>query len=628
MDNPEPTRPLPAGVRRRWPLPRLWAVALVTFRQGMRMRLWILVPLAILVLVLADLSSARFDPVFEAVPAAVSTSLLVMAVLAVVVGIFMATYSLPAEIESKVVYTLVSKPLSRTEIVVGKTLGMSLLLLAMLAVVGLGAYVYITIRAVGIQALAARRLEESRPRAIHPADLNALEAAARHGPLMTYRYQVVNAGPEAAIHFAPEAAPPPGSLWALGETGMRLIWDLSKTPLAEWAAAGPCTLRLTLEGRRPPGTPREPVQISVALANPRVKRRQEPPGLDRQGPLHAVIVSVPTSGALEIPVVAADVPPVKGVLNLPPPGELLLEVMAEKAGDVVGAKAGALGVEGPAGERLAIEGPPEVRASAELVGKAMLVGRPQFPREVAVFRFADVPPHVLAGGDTPVELGFSLDAWGPAMEQPAAEATFVKPDTGEQRTMRFTPESHRSTLLYLDRTFWHGGPLEVRLECLTADDFLGLVPQSVRLRLPGGPFALHLAKAGFHVWLFGTVLAAAAVVFSTRFTWFVSILGALAFFIVGVSRDFILNSTIIGDAALRLARWGDALAHWSGWLNLTQHLVLPLPDLRAMLPGEAVSMGQVVPLAELGASFGWAMLGVAILIVAGALLFKHREVAA
>jgi len=627
MDNRPPPRPSPAGLRQRWPLRRLWAVALVTFRQGMRMRLWILVPLAIVVLVLADLSSPRFDPVFEAVPAAMSTSLLVMTVLAVVVGIFMATYSIPAEVESKVAYTVVTKPVSRSEIVVGKTLGMSLLVLAMLVPVGLGAYIYITIRSGGVQTLAAERLAEARPRAIHPADLNAMEEVARQGPLMTFRYQEADAGPEPAVHFAPDAAPTPGLRWIVGESGMRMAWDLTPTPLAEWAAAGPCVLHFSLEARRPPGAPEDPVRVLVGLSNPRGKHRAEPAGDDRQGPVHEVAVAVPASGDLEVPVVAPDVSPAKGVLNLPAPGELVLDVLVEKAGHVVGAKAGALRLVGPAGQQATAARGPDISASQPL-GRAMLVGRPQLPRQMAVFRFDNIPAHVLGQGDTAVELGFSLDAWGPATEQPAAEATFIKPDTGEQRTLRFTPESHRSTLVYVDRAFWHGGPLEVRVECLTADDYLYLVPRSVQLRLVGGPFALHLAKAAFHVWLFGTVLAAAAVVFSVRFTWFVSILGTLAFVLLSVLRDFALHQTPIGYPALLLTKWGLPLTRWSGWPSLAQHLALPIPDLRAMLPGEAVNGGEVIPWTQLGASFGWAMFGVAVLLVIAALLFRNREVAA
>ena len=104
-----------AGRRSRWPVRRTWAIALVTFRQGMRMRLWVLVPLAVLSLILADLSSPRFDPVLEGIPAAISTSLFVMSVLAVIVGIFFATYSIPTEIESHVATSVAVKPVSRGE---------------------------------------------------------------------------------------------------------------------------------------------------------------------------------------------------------------------------------------------------------------------------------------------------------------------------------------------------------------------------------------------------------------------------------------------------------------------------------------------------------------------------------
>ena len=627
MDNPPRTPISPPAARRRWPWPRVWGIALVTFRQGMRLRLWILVPVAMFVLVLADLYSPRFDPVFESVPAAMSTSLLVMAVLAAVIGIFLATYSIPAEVESKVVFSVVTKPVSRAEIVSGKTLGISLLILAMLAVVGLGAYLYIWIRAGGIQALAARRLEEARPRATHPADLNALEAAAKHGPLVTFRYQAIESLPETDIHFAAGAPPAPGVRWVLGETGMRLIWDLAKTSVAEWARAGRCMLRVNLETRRPEAAPAEPVQISVTLANPKVNRTQVQPPLDAtQAPVSRMVVEVPASGIVEIGVLASDAPSAKGAMNLPPPGELSLEIMAIKAGCAVGAKAGAVRATGPDGQQVALSEEPTSQVALEF-GRVMLVGRPELPRQVAVFRFPGIPEDVLGPGDTAVEIGMSVDAWAPAMILPAAEATF-RTLSGKEKTFRFTPEGMRSTVLYIDRGFWHGGPLEVRLECLTADDFLGLVPQSVRLRLEGGPFAIHFAKAGLYVWLLGTVLAAAGVVLSTRFTWFTSILGTFAFLILSMSRDFILHSTALGNLAVRLAKGGDSVVRWGGWLNLTQHLVLPLPDLRAMIPGEAVSTGCVIPLGELGALFGWAMLGVVLLLVAGTLMFRKREVAA
>ena len=621
---------------------RIWAVALITFRQGIRMRLWVLAPIAVLVLILTDLWSPRFDLVFEGVPAAIGASLLVMTVLAVVLGVFFATYSIPAEIETKVSYSVVTKPLGRWEIVAGKTAGMSVLVLVMLALVGAGAYGYILARAGGIQSLAAQRLEETRPRAAHPADLNALEAAARDGPLSTYRYRTVDSGPDVRIHFAPDMPPQPGVRWILGDTSMLLRWNLGETPLREWVASGPGRLRIALKVYPPPEADAPPAKVNVALASrgPDGRAAFELP--DGRTPLVlAVTVEVPPSGVIEVPVAGSMVKPVKEALNVPPSGDVILEVgaaspgslvgSAEGAGRLIGAAAGAVTIVGPAGQEFHLDAAPEDRPASD-IARAYLYGRAELPRQVAVFRFDDVPSSVLGSGSTAVEIGLSIDAWSPATVEPAAEATFLNPVTGRREALTFTPEGHHATLLYLDRDFWHGGPLEVRLACLTAKDSISLVPGSVRLRLDGGPFAIHFARAILRVWLFGTVLAAVAVLPSTRFTWYTSILGTAVLLLACFMRDFLrgvlLQETWVGYVAFRAAAWAKSCWDWRGWDDLAGRAVLPLPDVWALLPDDTVSMGQVIPLTEMAASFGWAALATVALVAAGAYLLKKREVAA
>ncbi|MBE3069127.1 MAG: ABC transporter permease subunit [Planctomycetes bacterium] len=625
MTAPEPRQPAsPATRRRRLPGRRLWAVALVTFRQGMRMRLWILAPLAVVILVLADLSSQRFDPVFEAVPAAVGTSVLVMAVLAVVLGIFFATYSIPAEMESKVAFSVVTKPVSRGEIVAGKTVGMALLMAALLLMVAAGAYVYITVRAGGIQSLAAERLEEARPRAVHPADLNALEVAARRGPLLTYRYQDADSGPDVAIHYAAEAPTGPEVRWILGRTGMRLRWTLPGSPLREWLASGPGRLRLALDARRPAARPDEPLKLLVmadaagAEAQP---RREGPP------PTRMVEITIPAEGPVEVPVTSPDSPPIRDILNLPAAGDVTLDVMLDNLGALVGARAASLVLVGPGGQESPVAAAPEANVARQF-GRAMLVGMPDLPREVAVFRFADVPASVLAPGDVAVELGFTLDAWKPATIQSAALATFVNPRTGAEKTFQFTPEGNHATLLYLDPEFWHGGPIEARLECLTADDYMGLLPGSVRLRLDGGPFALHLAAATARVWLFGTVLAAVGVFVSARLSWYVSILAMCPLLIFGIAREAVSQFPLMQYVQARVVAAAQEAVPWSGWDDLVRHVIIPFPDLGGLLPPDSVNLGQAMSGADLASACGWAALGVAVFVAAGALLLRHREVAA
>jgi len=611
---------------------RTWAVALVTFRQGMRMRLWILVPLAVSVLILTDLSSPRFDPVFEGIPAAVGTSLLVMAVVAVVLGVFFATYSIPAEMETKVSYSVATKPVGRWEVVAGKTVGMSILVLAMLALIGAGAYGYVLARAGGIRSLAARRLEEARPRAAHPADVNALEAAARNGPLTTYRYRTVDAGPDVQIHFPPDMPPEPGVRWILGETSMPLRWNLSETPLREWVASGTVRLRIALRVCPPSQGNKTPVKVNVWLVSESPDVAAGPPTPDEAPHLvRQVVAEVPPSGVLEVPVAGPLAQPVEGVLNVPPSGKIHLDITAETAGRLLGAAAGAVRIIGPAGREFHLQAAPQDRPSADRDG-AYLVGRTELPRQMAVLRFDNVPGDVLGSADTAVEIRLRLEAWSPATVQPAAKATFLNPATRRRKALTFTPEGHHATLLYLDRAFWHGGPLEVHLECLTADDSIGLVPGSVRLRLDGGPFAVHFAKAILCVWFFGTVLAAVGVLPSTRFTWYTSILGTAVLLLASFMRDFLrgflLRETWVRDVAWRVARWAEAHWEWDGWDDLAEHVVVPLPDVWALLPDDTVSMGQVIPLTQMAVSFGWAALGTVVLVSVGAYLLRKREVAA
>jgi len=257
-----------------------------------------------------------------------------------------------------------------------------------------------------------------------------------------------------------------------------------------------------------------------------------------------------------------------------------------------------------------------------------LVGRPQPPRQVAVFEFKDVPPEIIGHAEATLEVSCSVDSYSPALIQTTAQMTMRKPNTGQEATFHFSPESRRPTLLPIEQSFWHGGSLEVRLECLTEEDFLGVFPGSMRLRLPGGPFVWNFTKAILRVWLFGTVLASIGILLSTRLTWFVSILGAIVLLVLGTCRDFLLGSTPLGKMAWKLTQWhGDQLDTAFGrWF--AQHLVLPVPDFSALLPGTRIGLGEVMPLADLGAAMGWTLAAVVVAVAIGSFLMKRREVAA
>ena len=706
------------------------------------MHLWILAPLAILVFIAVDSYSPRFDPVFDTIPAAVGTALFIMTTLAVVVGVFFATYSIPTEVETRVAYTLLTKPVGRLELVAGKTVGMSLLLLGMLGIVWVGAYGYFVARGSGVQALAQQRRHEALPRVRHTADLNALEAVAQRGPLLTYRYRRADSGPDIEIHHPARTAPDGNIRWILGDSGARLRWNLAETPLRSWrdlylafqvaaqtADAARGAFRLNLQAREAgdevtareafgvgmqklreaadiwdraaslwedysracaQSTPPAPAdafyrriassmgkaaeafaRIPAELTEENLREsvdcipdfrlppwqanlildlavRAPPEAPDQATPLTFQIVpltplggqgaeavpgteadqdhlnlEIAESKTLTIPLVLPGSETPGDVLRLPAQGELRLELRCRGPGHLVGVRPAALRVVGPAGET--VEGPRDSELVSESFRRRQLiVGRFSEPRQVAVFRFQDIPRGILGIGDIPVEVDFALHAWSPTTLEATARITFLKPGEKDSLAILFTPEMHHSSLLYLDRKFWNGGPLEARLECLTNGDSFGLSPESVRLRLDGGPLALNFAKATLQVWFFGTVLAAAGVLLSTRFSWFVSIFAAIAFFIVGMLRQFILSATPVGEAARELSsRAGES----SLWTWLTGFFVPPIPNLRSLLPDESVNLGEVLPLASLATTLGWAALAVLVTVLLGAYLFRTREVA-
>jgi len=713
------------------------------------MHLWIMAPLAILVFIAVDWYSPRFDPVFDTIPAAVGTALFIMTALAVVVGVFFATYSIPAEVETRVAYTLITKPVGRLELVAGKTLGMSLLLLAMLGIVWAGAYAYFVARGSDVQALAEQRRKEVLPLARYEADLNALEAVVQRGPILTYRYRRPDSGPDIEIHHpasprgVPAGTAPDGNVrWILGDSGTRLRWNLAATPLRSWfnlylafqvaaqtADAARGAFRLNLQAREagdevtareafgvgmqklrdaadawdraarlwenysqalaqstppapanefyrriaasmgnaaeafarlpadlteenlpesiaripdfrlppwqaqlildltvraPPEAPDQPTPITLQVVPLTLGDGQGAEAVpDTEAARYALNLEIAGPQTLTLPLILSESETPGDVLRLPARGDLRLELRCRGPGHLVGLKPAAVRLVGPAGET--VQGPEEAELISEFFRRRQWIGgRASEPRQVAVFRFKDVPREILGPGDVPVEVGFAPAAWSPTTLETTARITFLKPGEDDSVTILFTPEMHHSSLLYLDRKFWNGGPLEARLECLTNEDSFGLLPESVRLRLDGGPFTLNFAKAALQVWLFGTVLAAAGVFLSTRFSWFVSIFAAIALFIVCMSRQFILSATPVGEAARELSsRAGES----SLWTWLTGFFVPPIPNLRSLLPDESVNLGEVLPLASLATTLGWAALAVLVTVLLGAYLFRTREVA-
>lgn len=101
---------------------RVWAISTVCFRDAIRRKaLWI-TPLAMIGVVIVYFLSAPDDET-DAVRLIVKCCTFTSALVVTVIALITAATNLPREIENRVVFTIVTKPVTRLEIIVGKVLG-------------------------------------------------------------------------------------------------------------------------------------------------------------------------------------------------------------------------------------------------------------------------------------------------------------------------------------------------------------------------------------------------------------------------------------------------------------------------------------------------------------------------
>ena len=176
---------------------RAWAISSVSFAESIRRRVLWITPLAIL----GVLAVAQFlDPVdpADAIRQTIKVCLFASGLVVTMTAIILACTNLPKEIDSRVIYTIVTKPTTRLEIVLGKVIGFARVSGAILLIMGLFTLVYVQLKAwraeawvkeqaaanpndAAIQNLAHTRLLATRD-LVEPAVLNVYSRTPMGGP--------------------------------------------------------------------------------------------------------------------------------------------------------------------------------------------------------------------------------------------------------------------------------------------------------------------------------------------------------------------------------------------------------------------------------------------------------------
>lgn len=120
---------------------RLWAIAKLSFMEAIRRKVLVVFVIFIVLSMFAGwLLDLRSDH-----PAQLYITFVLSAtnLLVLLLGLFISTFSLPADIKNRTIYTIVTKPVRATEIVIGRMIGFSLIGSMILAVLGLFSYIFV-----------------------------------------------------------------------------------------------------------------------------------------------------------------------------------------------------------------------------------------------------------------------------------------------------------------------------------------------------------------------------------------------------------------------------------------------------------------------------------------------------
>jgi hypothetical protein len=131
---------------RRFSLTRTWAISGVCFDESIRKKVLWITPLAIIAVIGITQFQRAIDEQ-DAVRQSVKICLFATGLVVILTSIILACTNLPKEIESRVIYTILTKPTTRLELVLGKVIGFARVSLTIVAIMGLFTWVYLRITA-------------------------------------------------------------------------------------------------------------------------------------------------------------------------------------------------------------------------------------------------------------------------------------------------------------------------------------------------------------------------------------------------------------------------------------------------------------------------------------------------
>lgn len=631
----------------RLSLGRIWAIGGVCFRDAIRRKVLWVTPLAMLGVILVSLLQHPVDQP-DAIRQTIKFCFFASGLVVTIIALITAATNLPREIESRVVFTIVTKPVTRLEIVLGKIVGFARVSAAMLLIMGIFTVGYLHLRAWYLgrqitQTLESPQLDPAQREWLqHFKDEGLLFSQTIHKPFKLAQYAQIPDTKEqklyilggaqdaiAAFTIDPSIVEDPQFKGAV----YRLAFNIPFRPAPNLQAlpAGAPTpqpgVSPLILGADAENVLINPQQLSKPGADPNdseaasgiVPLDQPSPGIDIPANLMSQLAqNVRTFNVQMIPssdrflYEITDVPVTLQVITVDAQGQPVIRELQPNDRPLT------RGSVGRSGQQL--------RAAENGV------------QPLAIFRFRNVPTPEAINGRVPFELKVGIDRSGAdsdVEDKTTLEVTVVDRKQGKHfdQAELVNVENRRTAFFTVPAEWVQSSEFDVVLKNRTPGSTVGLVQSSVQVVADREAFAINLFKGLFVLWLFSLLVAIVAFFCSTFLSWPIAVVLSLVILLgrwVWVQLD--TGSGFGAQVATEFAGNNPGLARVvSGSVDaLTAGLALVttiLPDISSFGVTEQIERGTTIALSQIASPLVVLALFGLPLIALSYVFLRNKEVA-
>jgi len=543
---------------------RIWAISSVCFTESYRKRILLITPLAIVgVLAVAQLQQPIDEQ--DAIHQTVKFCLFATGLLLAVTAIILACTNLPREIESRVIYTVVTKPPTRMEIVCGKVLGFAKVSALILLVMGLFTFGYMHSRAWLLGRGIDDRLKAGE---VDASSVGSLEHYRKLGLLTAKSLRTTD---DMQVYAKLDAGGKSDTRYMIGESeGMIVVpFSISREDLippgdpTQTPGAAGLVVKLNIGYERDPSVPLPNTQQSQSYLPVTVAAPTTAPASQPAGTLPPAQVAVQILDANQNTLIAPrSINDGKNITLADPQGKepVTVTIQADALGDlrvkektplfyvqVTGVTQGLMYVVGPRPVELLVPAAPGYSQNVILPATDQTTGVTALPilqgrqgtsgqqirgapqaAPVAVFKFNHIDVQPSEQGSIAFEIKSGVER---TSENETAnddltrvQAVVVNRSTGQaSEPVEFSMESNRLAYFTAPASSTAGGNFDVQIRCLTPGHLMGLFPTSLSVIATTQSFDLNLLKSLFIMWLMAILVITVSIFASTFLSWPIAI---------------------------------------------------------------------------------------------------------